>query len=121
MTPVNGAEDTEAAIGRFTIDKQYHGDLEATARGQMLSSGNPQSGSAGYVAIEVVSGKLNGKEGSFALQHSGTMHQGSQSLVVSVVPGSGTGALAGISGTLEIIIEGKKHSYVLTYSLPNSM
>lgn len=117
VVPVKGAEDSDTEMGRFTLDKVYHGELEGTGKGQMLTGGDPSVGSAGYVAIEKVSGRLNGKEGSFALQHSGTMHQGKQSITVSIVPGSGKGALAGISGELEIIIEGKKHSYVLTYTL----
>ena len=104
-------------LGRLTLDKQFHGDLEATSKGQMLSAMTDVKGSAGYVAIERVIGKLNGREGSFILQHSATMHAGAQSMSITIVPGSGTGALTGISGALEIIIEGKKHSYVLKYSI----
>jgi carboxypeptidase T len=117
VVPVKSAEDGDPLLGRMTIDKVFHGDLEGTSKGQMLSGGDFTKGSAGYVAMERVFGKLNGKEGSFILQHSATMHAGAQSMSITIVPGSGTGALAGIGGALEIIIEGKKHSYVLNYSL----
>jgi len=105
-------------ISRFSLEKQYHGDLDATAKGQMLSAGDPKSGNAGYVAIEQVTGTLGGHSGSFALQHSGAMQGGSYKLSVEVVPGSGTGELAGISGTLTIIIVAGKHSYTFDYTLP---
>src|SRR5258706_14843464 len=90
--------------GRFSLDKQYQGDLEGSGKGEMLTAGDASSGSAGYVAIELVTGKLGGKTGSFALQHSGSMNRGTQQLTVTVVPGSGTGELSGISGRLEIQI-----------------
>lgn len=118
LSPYNTAPD--AQLGRFSLDKQYRGDLEGTGKGEMLAAGNPTSGSAGYVAVERITGTLRGKKGSFSLQHSGTMANGSQSLTITVVPGSGTGELTGISGTLNIIIEGGKHSYVFDYSLPIS-
>jgi hypothetical protein len=105
-------------IGRFGLDKQFHGDLEASSKGEMLGAGNPASGTAGYVAIEDVTGTLSGRSGSFALQHSGTMHQGKFNLAVEVVPGSGTGELAGISGTMSITIADGKHSYKFDYTLP---
>ena len=106
-------------LGRFLLDKQYHGPLEATSRGEMLTSGTPQSGSAGYVAIEEISGSLDGHKGSFALQHWGTMHAGKSELRVEVVPGSGLGDLNGIAGTLTITIaSGGKHFYALDYTLP---
>jgi len=110
-----------AGLGRLSIDKQYHGDIEGTGKGEMLTAGNAASGSAGYVAIEHVSAVIGGKRGTFALQHSGTMDKGALSLTISVVPGSGTGDLAGISGTMNIIIENGKHSYVFDYSLPGAM
>ncbi len=119
LAPLKGAEDSDPLMGRMSIDKVFHGDLEGTSKGQMLTGGDYTKGSAGYVAIERVFGKLHGKEGSFILQHSATMHAGAQSMSITIVPASGTGALAGISGALEIIIEGKAHSYGLTYSLPN--
>jgi hypothetical protein len=108
----------DASLGRFALDKVYHGGLDGTGRGQMLTAGSPKEGSAGYVAIERFEGKLDGREGAFALLHRGTMTPAGQTLEVTVVPGSGTGALAGISGTLEIRIEGKQHSYDFRYELP---
>jgi expansin (peptidoglycan-binding protein) len=114
------ADDATAAtsIGRYSLDKGYRGDLEAASAGEMLGAGNPATGTAGYVAIEQVSGNLHGKSGSFALQHFGTMDQGKFDLNVRVVPGSGTGELEGITGTMTIIIEGGKHSYTFEYLLP---
>jgi len=105
-------------ISRFSIDKEIHGDLEATTKGEMFSGGDPKLGVAGYVAIEVVTGTLGGRQGSFALQHSGTMDQGGRKLSVIVVPGSGTGELKGISGTFDIQIANGQHSYDLEYKLP---
>ena len=116
LTPYNSLP--AAAVGRFSIEKEYHGDISGTGKGEMLSAGNPASGSAGYVAIEDVTATILGKKGTFALQHAGTMDKGALSLAVSVVPGSGTGELAGISGTMNIIFENGKHSYVFDYSLP---
>jgi hypothetical protein len=106
-----------ANLGRMTIDKQFHGDLEATSKGEMLSAMGEVKGSAGYVALERVSGTLAGRKGSFILQHSGTMDRGNPSLTISVVPDSGTDELKGLSGTMKIIIEGAKHSYDFGYSL----
>jgi carboxypeptidase T len=120
LAPLKANEDGDVLMGRMSIDKIFHGDLEGTSKGQMLTGGDYTKGSAGYVAIERVIGTLNGKDGAFILQHSATMHAGTQSMSITIVPGSGTGALTGISGTFEIIIEGKKHSYVLTYSFPNA-
>ena len=105
-------------LGRMTIDKQFSGDLVASSVGQMLTGMSAVKGSAGYVAIERVTGTLAGRTGSFILQHTGVMNRGVPSLAVTVVPDSGTGELTGISGTLQIEIEGKAHSYVLEYSLP---
>ena len=104
-------------LARFSIDKQLHGDLEGTTKGEMFSGGDPKAGSAGYVAIEVVTGTLQGKKGSFALQHSATMDRGVSQMTVLVVPGSGTGELKGIGGTFEIHITGGQHSYDLAYTL----
>jgi hypothetical protein len=105
-------------LGRMTIDKRFQGDLEATSVGEMLSAMGGVKGSAGYVAMEVVRGTLKGKSGSFVLQHSATMNRGAPSLSVTVVPDSGTDGLVGITGRMEIIIEGKEHSYRFEYSLP---
>ncbi len=106
-----------AAIGRYTLDKQFHGDLEATSKGQMLAGGDLAKGTAGYVAMEHVTGALNGKRGGFALQHTGAMDRGTLHLTVTVVPGSGTGELAGIAGTMTITVS-DKHSYDFEYTLP---
>ncbi|QGY82348.1 DUF3224 domain-containing protein [Sphingorhabdus lacus] len=111
------ADDT-ADVGRMTLDKTFHGDLEASSIGQMIAVRTPTEGSAGYVAMERVTGTLGGKKGSFALQHFGTMNRGKQHLRIEIVPDSGTDGLAGISGTLDIIIEKGAHSYVLDYTLP---
>jgi hypothetical protein len=113
LAPYNQEDKT---LARFSIDKQFRGDLEATSKGEMLSAGN-SSTSGGYVAIEKVTGKLNGHIGSFVLQHSATMENGQPHLAVFVVPGSGSGGLSGISGTMDIVIEAGKHSYVFTYRL----
>jgi hypothetical protein len=107
----------DSAIGRLALDKQFHGDLEGTSKGQMLAAGTPDKGSAGYVAIEVVTGKLNGKSGTFVLQHVGYMKGGEAHMTVTVIPDSGTGELTGLSGTMAIVIEGKKHSYDFEYTL----
>lgn len=106
-------------IGRFSIDKQIHGDLEATTKGEMFSGGDPKQGAAGYVAIEVVTGTLNGRQGSFALQHFATMDANGPNMQVSVVPGSGTGELKDIAGTFTISMENKQHFYDLDYTLPD--
>ena len=105
-------------LGRMSLDKVYHGDLEATAAGEMLAAMTPVEGSAGYVAIERVTGTLAGRTGTFMLQHNGLMNRGAPSLVINVIPDSGTGELEGLSGTMMIIIEGGAHSYQLDYTLP---
>jgi hypothetical protein len=116
------ADDTLAGtnIGRYALDKQYHGDLEATAKGEMLGAGNPATGTAGYVALEQVTGTLQGRTGSFALQHFGTMEGGKFELKVTIAPGSGAGELAGISGTMTFANNGGKHTYAFDYTLPNT-
>ncbi len=105
-------------LGRYTINKQIRGDLEATTLGEMFTSGDPKQGAAGYVAIEVVTGTLNGKRGSFALQHFATIDGKGPQMQVIVVPGSGTGELKGIEGTFTISVEAGKHLYELEYELP---
>jgi hypothetical protein len=107
-------------IGRFGLDKQYHGDLEGTAKGIMLGFGNPAQGSAGYVALEQVTGTLQGRSGSFALQHSGQMQPGVFELDVRIVPGSGTGQLAGIGGSVTFTNASGIHSYKFDYALPDT-
>jgi len=106
------------AIGRYALTKQLHGDLEATGKGEMLGAGDLAKGNAGYVAIEQIAGTLQGRTGSFALQHVGAMSHGSYTLSVTVVPGSGTGELAGIAGTMTIVAAAGKHSYTFEYTLP---
>ena len=108
------------SIGRFGIEKQFHDDLEATSKGLMLGAGNLAKGTAGYVAIEQITGVLQGRSGSFALQHNGSMAGGKFDLSVKVVPGSGTGDLEGISGAMTILVEGSRHSYTFDYELPSS-
>lgn len=105
-------------LSRFSIDKQIHGDLEATTKGEMFSGGDPKAGAAGYVAIEMVTGMLNGKHGSFALQHMATMDGNGRKMSVIVTPGSGTGELKGINGVFDIQIANGQHSYDLEYTLP---
>lgn len=106
-------------LSRHSIDKVIHGDLEAITKGEMLSGGDPRQGAAGYVAIEMVTGTLNGKKGSFALQHLATMDASGPKMQVIVVPGSGTGELKGIAGTFTIRIENGKHFYDFDYTLPD--
>jgi hypothetical protein len=119
LTPRSSdADPVGSTLARMSIDKQFHGDLEATSKGEMLSAGTQVKGSAGYVAIERVSGTLHGRRGTFVLQHSGTMTQGAPQLVVSLVPDSGTGELVGLAGTMQIDIASGKHSYVFEYTLP---
>lgn len=110
----------DPTVGRMSIDKQYHGDLEATGKGQMLTAMTDVKGSTGYVAIERVTGTLHGHSGSFALQHSGTMTRGAPELSITVVPDSGTGQLAGLAGKLDIKIADGKHSYDFEYTLPQA-
>jgi Protein of unknown function (DUF3224) len=107
----------DSTLGRLSIDKQFHGDLEAVSKGEMLSAGTSIKGSAGYVAIERVSGTLQGRSGAFALQHSGTMTRGAAQLSVTVVPDSGTGQLAGLAGQMTINIVDGKHFYDFEYTI----
>jgi Protein of unknown function (DUF3224) len=113
-------EEESAKIGRMSLDKKFHGDLEATSAGEMLSMGTEVKGSAGYVAMERVNGTLYGRMGTFALQHSGTMTRGEPQLSVTVVPDSGTGQLAGIAGKMTIKIADGKHFYEFEYTLPET-
>jgi hypothetical protein len=106
-----------AVVGRFSLEKQFHGDLEGTSKGEMLAIGTAVSGSAGYVAMEQITGTLVGRTGAFALQHTGTMTRGAPQLSVTVVPDSGTGELAGLSGKMDIKITDGKHFYEFDYAL----
>jgi hypothetical protein len=110
----------DPALGRMRLDKVFSGDLQGTSKGEMLTAGSPAKGSAGYVAIERVSGTLHGRKGDFVLQHSGTMNRGVPELTVRVVPDSGTGELTGIAGTLDIRIVDGKHLYTFDYDLPRA-
>ena len=115
---VTPAGESSPGIARFTLDKQFHGKLEAASKGEMLAGGGTK-GTGGYVAMEVVTGTLDGRTGSFALQHSGTMMNNNFTLIIVVVPGSGTGELAGIDGKMNILIAADgKHSYDFEYTLP---
>lgn len=113
---LDGPEDN-ALFGRFSLEKQLQGDLEATGKGQMLTAATEIKTSAAYVAIERVEGALHGRRGSFALQHRGIMTAASQKLQITVVPDSGTGELVGLEGTFKVIIESGKHFYEFEYDL----
>ena len=104
-------------FGRLFLDKQFHGDLEGVSKGQMVAARTAVEGSAGYVALELVTGTLSGRSGSFILQHNGTMARGVPALAVTVVPDSGTGQLTGLAGKMTIVIAAGKHSYDLEYTL----
>lgn len=118
LAPQTPSDASEGAVGRMTLDKQFHGDLIASSKGEMLAimSGSIKE-SAGYVAMEKVTGALQGRAGSFALQHSGTMNRGVQSLTITVVPDTGTGQLTGLSGSMTITITDGKHFYNFDYTL----
>ena len=112
------AEDQKpegATLGRMSLDKEFSGDVEGTSKGEMLTAMTQIKGSAGYVAIERFTGKLHGRSGSFSLQHNGIANRGDQQLTITVVPDSGTGQLAGISGSMIIKITDGKHFYELDY------
>jgi hypothetical protein len=108
----------DRTVGRMSLEKQFHGDLDATSKGEMLAVMTGVNGSAGYVAMERVNGTLAGRTGTFALQHTGTMTRGEPQLSVTVVPDSGTGDLVGLTGTMTIDIVDGKHFYGFDYSLP---
>ena len=114
LKPYNN--DDGASLGRMSIDKRFHGDLEATSKGEMLTAMTRIEGSAGYVAIERITGILHGRRGTFVLLHSGTTNRGAQQLNISVVPDSGTDELVGVTGMMRIVIENGKHSYDFEYS-----
>ncbi|GJM21439.1 MAG: hypothetical protein DHS20C15_13540 [Planctomycetota bacterium] len=112
------AQPEGSALGRMSIDKQITGDLVATTQGQMLSARTDTQGSAGYVALELVTGSLHGRSGSFVLQHSGSMNRGASSLSVTVVPDSGTAELTGLAGEFVIQMVNGQHAYEFSYTLP---
>ena len=108
-------------LGRMSVEKQYHGDLSGVAKAEMLTAaGLAVKESASYSAMERVTGTLHGKKGSFALQHTGIMDRGKPNLTITVVPDSATGELTGLTGKMDIIIEGKLHSYVFEYEIRKS-
>jgi hypothetical protein len=121
VTPVASEEKGEGiSVGRMSVDKQFHGDLEGSSKVEMLTAGTSVKGSGAYVAIEWFSGTLHGRRGTFVLQHMGTMTRGAPSLTVTVVPDSGTGDLTGLTGKMAInIAPDGKHSYDLEYALPD--
>jgi hypothetical protein len=121
MIPRTGDDGaTDPRLGRLSLDKQFHGDLEGSGQGQMLTAMTDVDGSAGYVAIERVTGTLHGQRGSFVLQHSGIMTRGTPQLTLVVVPDSGTDALVGLSGSMSIEVVDGVHSYEFEYNLPDS-
>lgn len=118
-TPLDPAfKFDDNSLGRFSLEKQFHGDLEAASKGEMLTAGSPVKGSGAYVAIERVTATLHGRSGTFILQHSGTMSRGAFQLNINVAPDSGTGQLESLTGSMTIIIKDGKHSYDFAYTLP---
>jgi hypothetical protein len=119
ITPQPPEDKSEGlTLGRMLIEKEFHSDLEAASKGQMLTGMTEVKGSGAYVAMERVTGTLHGRSGSFILHHVGIMERGAPHLTVTVVPDSGTRELAGIAGTMTIIIPEGKHSYDFAYTLP---
>ena len=110
----------DESIGRMALSKHFHGDLQASALGQMLATRTPTLGSAAYVALDRVTGVLHGRDGSFSLHHSGSMDRGVATLDIVIVPDSGTDALTGITGRLRIRVEEGRHLYELDYELPDA-
>ncbi len=117
LTPQEEHTPQRAMPQRLLMDKQFRGDLEGASTGQMLSAMGMVQGSAGYVAIENVTGTLHGRKGSFVLQHSATMNRGIPHLKITVVPDSGTGELMGLQGTMHIIVADGTHLYEFEYAL----
>lgn len=119
LEPQQLSEAEEAAgLGRLSIDKRFSGDLEGSSAGVMAAAMTAVEGSAGYVALERVTGSLHGRSGSFVLQHSGLADRGAQQLTITIVPDSGAGELEGIRGQMAIQVEGGEHRYSLEYTLP---
>lgn len=112
--------DADSPVGRMSLEKHLRGDLEATSQGQMLTAMTDIEGSAGYVAIERITGTLHGRNGSFVLQHNGSMTRATQQLSITVLPDSGTGQLTGLAGQMTITIDSGKHFYDFEYTLPET-
>lgn len=117
VTPVP-PKDSHERTGHLTFTKVFHGQIEGASSGDMLAVGTGASAAGAYVAIEWITGKLDGKEGSFALHHNGVKQNGQATMDIAVVPGSGSGQLAGLEGKFEIRQEGGKHFYRFAYTLP---
>lgn len=120
ISPQTDDKVGDPTLSRMSLDKQFHGPLEGSSKGQMLAVTTDVKGSAGYVAMERVNGTLDGRKGTFALQHSGTMNRGAQQLSITVVPDSGTGELNGLAGNMTINIVDGKHFYEFEYTLASS-
>ena len=118
--PISSIADG-TGLGRMSLDKTFHGDLKATSQGEMLAFRTSVQGSAGYVAMEKVTGSLQGHEGSFVLQHSSTMTRGVPEQSITVVPDSGTGSLIGLAGRMTITITDGQHFYQFDYTLPDNV
>ena len=110
----------DKTLGRMTMDKQFFGDLTGTSKGEMLTALTSVKESAGYVAIERLNATLQGRAGTFVLQHTGTMTRGTQDLTITVVPDSGTGELTGLAGKMTIKVADGKHFYEFDYTLPKA-
>ena len=117
LVPIENATDADL-MQRRSIQKTFHGALDGTSKGQMLSIGTATAGSAVYVAVERVEARLDGKSGTFALHHTGIMNRGAPTLTITVVPDSGTDALTGITGTMQVDIRDKQHYYTFDYDIP---
>ena len=120
IAPQPSDDKSETPLARMTLDKVFHGDLDGTSHGEMLTGGSTVKGSGVYVAVERVEGTLNGHKGTFLLHHTGVMTRGAPELSITVVPDSGTGQLTGITGKLNIQIDQGKHSYDFEYALPDA-
>jgi hypothetical protein len=121
LNPLDKYDKAEGSLmSRMSLDKQYRGDLAATGVGEMLATGTSVKGSAGYVAIERLTGTLHGKRGTFVLQHSSTLNRGAPTQGISVVPDSGTDQLTGLTGTMEVKIDDGRHLYLFEYTLPGA-
>ena len=119
MTPASEDKTEASTLARMTVEKQFQGDLEAASKGEMLTAGTNVKGSAAYVLIERVTGNLNGREGTFVLQHDATMTRGAPRQVIAVVPDSGSGELVGLAGNMTMEIKDGKHFYDLEYRIPD--